>query len=122
MARPPLLAEGKLGIVAGGGTLPLHLIAACRAAGREFYVLALTDQADLTLTQGVPHDWNRLGAGGAGLEKLRDAGVKDVVFAGRVKRPSLVSIPKAISLRASVAAKPVLLTSLMGTIGADANR
>ena len=82
----------KLGIVAGGGALPLHLIAACRATGRDFHVLALEGQADPALTEGVPHDWNRLGAGGAGIEKLRDAGVREIVFAGRVRRPSLVAL------------------------------
>jgi DUF1009 family protein len=87
---PPRRA--KLGIVAGGGALPLHLIAACRATGRDFHVLALEGQADRSLTENVPHDWNRLGAGGAGLKKLRTAQVGEVVFAGRVKRPSLVAL------------------------------
>lgn len=106
MARPPLLAEGKLGIVAGGGTLPLQLIAACRAAGREVFVLALEGQADKSIVDGVEHKWNRLGAGGAGLDKLRDAGVKDVVFAGRVRRPSLVALRpdrKALAVFAKLA-------------------
>lgn len=106
MARPPLLAEGKLGIVAGGGTLPLHLIAACRASGRAVFVLAIEGQADEMVTDGVEHRWNRLGAGGAGLNKLHEAGVKDVVFAGRIRKPSLVALRpdrKALSLFAKIA-------------------
>jgi DUF1009 family protein len=89
---PPRRSKPKLGIVAGGGALPLHLIAACRASGRDFHVLALEGQADPTLGEGVPHDWNRLGAGGAGLRKLRYANVEEVVFAGRVKRPSFAAL------------------------------
>jgi DUF1009 family protein len=78
----------KLGIIAGGGDLPLRLIEAARSAGRDFYVLAIKNQADLALN-GVPHDWVRLGAAGTALELLRAAEVRDVVFAGRIKRPSL---------------------------------
>lgn len=79
----------KLGIIAGGGDLPARLIDAARAAGREVHVLAIQKQADLTLGDDIPHDWVRLGAGGKVLELLRRAGVREVVFAGRIKRPSL---------------------------------
>lgn len=79
----------KLGIVAGGGDLPVRLIEAARAAGRELYVLAIKNQADFALHDGIPHHWVRLGAAGKGLELLHAAGVRDVVFAGRIKRPSL---------------------------------
>jgi DUF1009 family protein len=106
MAPQPQPAEGKLGIVAGGGVLPHHLIAACRAVGREVYVLALEGQADPALTKGVLHDWNRLGAVGGGIGKLRANGVRDLVFAGRVKRPSLAALRpdrKALSILATVA-------------------
>lgn len=79
----------KLGIIAGSGDLPLQLIDAARTAGREFYVLAIKNQANFVLGDDVPHDWVRLGAAGKGLDLLRAAGVRDVVFAGGIKRPSL---------------------------------
>lgn len=79
----------KLGIVAGGGDLPAKLVAVCRATGREVFVLALVDQADPSLTEGVDHAWVRLGAAGTALKALHGAGVKDLVMAGRVRRPSL---------------------------------
>lgn len=79
----------KLGIIAGSGDLPLRLIEAARAAGRDFYVLAIKNQADFVLADDVPHDWVRLGAAGKGLDLLRAAGVREVVFAGGIKRPSL---------------------------------
>lgn len=82
----------KLGIIAGGGDLPVRLIEAARAAGRELYVLAIKNQADLALPDGIAHDWVRLGAGGKGLDLLRAAGVRDIVFAGRIKRPSLTAL------------------------------
>jgi DUF1009 family protein len=79
----------KLGIIAGGGDLPLRLIEAARAAGRPFYVLAIKDQAELALGGDTPHDWVRLGAAGKGIDLLHANQVQDVVFAGRIKRPSL---------------------------------
>lgn len=79
----------KLGIIAGGGDLPVRLIEAARAAGRPYYVLALKDQADLTLGGDTPHDWVRIGAAGKGMDLLHANQVRDVVFAGRIKRPSL---------------------------------
>lgn len=79
----------KLGIIAGGGDLPLRLIEAARAAGRPYYVLAIKDQAELTLGGDTPHDWVRLGAAGKGIDLLRANQVHELVFAGRIKRPSL---------------------------------
>ncbi len=81
-----------LGIVAGGGALPREIIAACRARGQSFYVLALDGQADPETTNGAPHSWHRMGAAGAIFAALRAAGVQEVVFAGKVKRPSLLAV------------------------------
>ncbi|HEV7369075.1 LpxI family protein [Arenibaculum sp.] len=82
----------KLGIVAGGGDLPFRLIEACRAAGRPFFVLALDGHADDGVCAGVPHARVRLGAAGQALDALRDAGVTEIVLAGRVRRPSLAEL------------------------------
>lgn len=78
----------KLGIIAGRGDLPVRLVEAARAAGREVYVLAIKNQVDQPL-DGILHDWIRLGAAGKALDLLRANGVVDLVFAGAVKRPSL---------------------------------
>lgn len=82
----------KLGILAGGGPLPVRLIQSCRASGRQFFVAAFEDQTDPETVEGVPHAWVRLGAAGTLVEKLREAGVEDLVFAGRVRRPSLSAL------------------------------
>ena len=82
----------KLGILAGGGPLPVRLIQSCRASGRQFFVAAFEDQTDPETVDGVPHAWVRLGAAGTLLEKLSEAGVEDLVFAGRICRPSLSAL------------------------------
>lgn len=83
------MALPKLGIIAGQGRLPRHLINACKAAGRSFFVLALDGHADGRALGDVPQAWIRLGDGGKAIELLHGAEVEELVFAGGVRRPSL---------------------------------
>ena len=68
------------------------MISACQASGRNFFVIAIEDQADPETVDGVPHAWNRLGAVGTSLDLLREAGVEELVLAGRIKRPSMLAM------------------------------
>ncbi|MBW7849017.1 MAG: UDP-2,3-diacylglucosamine diphosphatase LpxI [Rhodospirillales bacterium] len=79
----------KLGIVAGGGELPARLVGACRASGRDVFVLAIEGNAEPGSLDGVPHAWIRLGEAAEGFRLLRQAGVDEVVMAGRIRRPTL---------------------------------
>ena len=81
-----------LGIVAGSGVLPRRLIEASRAKGRDVFVLALTGHAEPELVEGVAHRWCRIGAAATGLQTLREHGVRELVLAGAIRRPSLISI------------------------------
>jgi hypothetical protein len=83
---------GKLCIVAGGGDLPRMIIDACRGSNRDFHVFALQGQADAATVEDVPHDWFRLGAGGAALKRLRELSINEIVLAGSVRRPSFASL------------------------------
>lgn len=82
----------KLGILAGGGDLPLRIVRACQASGRPFFVVAFEGQTPAEIVEGVPHAWARLGAAGTTLKLLREAGVEEVVLAGPVRRPSLAEL------------------------------
>lgn len=82
----------KLGIVAGAGRLPGHLIDACRASGRSHFVLALEGHADAETLAEAPQGWIRLGEGGKGIELLHRERVEELVFAGAVRRPSLAEL------------------------------
>lgn len=79
----------KLGILAGGGTLPAKLAAAARGAGRAVFVVAFEGHTDPSAVAGVPHLWSRFGAAGSIIERLHREGVAELVFAGPVRRPSL---------------------------------
>ena len=82
----------KLGIIAGGGAAPRHLIDACRNLGRDFFVICLEGQADSGLADGLPHVWLHFGAL-AMLKTLADEQqLKEAVMIGRVRRPSLLEI------------------------------
>jgi UDP-2,3-diacylglucosamine hydrolase len=83
---------GRLGILAGSGELPRRIIAACRDADRDFFVLAFKGEADPTILAGVPHATVRLGAAGEGFRLLHEAGVDELVFAGALKRPTVTSL------------------------------
>jgi hypothetical protein len=88
----------RLGILAGGGTLPALLVDTCIRQRRPFFVIAFEGQADAALVaarpdgQAVPHTWVRVGAAGRTVRLLRREGVRDLVMAGRMRRPSLVSL------------------------------
>lgn len=80
----------KLGIIAGGGSLPRSLIEHCRKQGRSFFVLAIKDNADpATIGDDVPHLWIRLGQAGTGFKRFAEEKVEEVVMIGTIRRPTL---------------------------------
>ncbi len=65
------------------------MIQACREAGRSFFVVAIEGQADPAGLEGVPHAWCRMGAAAKGEKLLREFDPQEVVFVGKVRRPSI---------------------------------
>ena len=71
----------KLGIIAGGGTIPKMLIEHCQKLNRPFFVLAIEGNADKALIDGsVPHLWLRIGQ------------VEEVIMIGTIKRPGFFDL------------------------------
>ena len=56
------------------------------------FVLALEGAAEPETVHGVPHAWCRLGGAVTGLSLLRQNNVTELVLAGSVRRPSLVTL------------------------------
>lgn len=78
----------KLGIIAGGGRLPLRLIIACEQRGIEIFIVAFEGQTDPAILKGRPHVVTRVGAMGKIIRALKDHGVRDIVMIGGMRRPS----------------------------------
>ena len=81
--------QPKLGILAGGGTLPARLIEHCRTTGRPYFVVAFSGHCDAETVRDAPHAWFRLGAAGSIINALRTAAVRDLVMVGWIARPRL---------------------------------
>jgi len=88
----------KLGLIAGGGALPVELAAHCEAAGRAFAVMRLRSFADPALAR-YPGVEVGLGEFGKAFKALRAEGCEVVCFAGNVSRPDFgVLMPDARGL------------------------
>ena len=84
--------QPKLGIIAAGGAVPVHVMNHCRDSGRDVFVLALQGHADELELDGVPHARIRLGAAGKMISALHDAKAEEVVLIGQLRRPSLLEL------------------------------
>lgn len=82
----------KLGIIAGGGSLPERLLHACDRRGIEVFIVGFEGQTDRTLMRGRVHMITRLGAAGRIIETLKAHGVQDLVMIGSIRRPGLAEL------------------------------
>ena len=81
-----------LGIVAGGGSLPRRLVEACQSSGRGCYVIAIEGHTEPVTVQGVDHLWIRMGQSEKAVHALKEAGARELVMVGAVKRPSMTEL------------------------------
>jgi DUF1009 family protein len=90
----------RLGILAGGGGAPGHLIGACQKLGRDFFVICLEGQAEAGFAHDLPHAWLHLGAMAKLKELTATEGLKELVMIGRVRRPSIAELkPDFLALK-----------------------
>ena len=87
-----MLAEGPLGILAGGGPFPGQVAEAAKAGGRDVFIIGFEDFAEPAVIGAYPHAMVRLGAAGRMLGLLRAKGCRDLVLVGPVRRPSLLDL------------------------------
>jgi DUF1009 family protein len=81
----------KLGLIAGGGPLPAGLAAACRAAGRPYFVIRLRGIAESAM-EAHPGAEVGLAELGKCFKTLKTAGCGAVCLAGVVKRPDFSAL------------------------------
>ena len=97
-----------IGIVAGGGSLPLEVARSITGRGDQVHFILVEGAADDVL-KSYPHtvvNWAEFGRAARALEA---AGVQDVVFLGKYNRPNLTSAKPNLDL---VFALPKLLKIL----------
>jgi len=85
------LAAAKLGLIAGGGGLPLSLAKHCQASGRPFFVIRLRGFADAVM-EPFPGAEAGIAEMGRVFELLKREGCTAVCMAGLVKRPDFSAL------------------------------
>jgi DUF1009 family protein len=80
-----------LGLIAGGGGLPLEIARSCEAAGRPVFVIRLAGLATPELRRYPGADVG-LAEFGRCVKALRGAGCRNVTFAGDVRRPDFAAL------------------------------
>lgn len=76
----------RIGILAGGGSLPREIAEIAAARGSAVHVVAIDGEADEEFG-GLPLTWVNWGQIGGMLKALKSAGAQDLVIVGRVRRP-----------------------------------
>lgn len=92
-----MIKTSPLGILAGGGELPIYVVAECIAHNRPYLVITFQDQPQPHWPTPTVIDNDRivqlpLGAVGRVIKTLHNAGVTEVVMAGNLERTSLFSL------------------------------
>lgn len=82
----------KLGLIVGAKKLPLLLAAELAKKGRSFTVLTISGVADEKAWKKYNPKSIKIGELGKAFKILKEEGVKQVIFLGKVHRPSLTEI------------------------------
>ena len=108
MASP---SRKALGIIAGGGDLPLAIAGCARESGREVFILALTGSADEAVA-AYPHEWIAVGEVGKAIKALHAHDCDEVLLAGKLDRPKFSEIK--LDVKAVLVAPRVIAASFKG--------
>lgn len=79
-------SQPKIGIVAGGGELPLEIARSCQSAGRELHILAV-DEFAADVPADIPHTRVPISKIGRSMRVLKQQSCRDLVFVGHFARP-----------------------------------
>ena len=104
--------SGTLGIVAGGGELPIAIAQTARDKGRAVFILALEGAARPSDVASFPHGFVSIGEVGKAIRLLKQAGCSDITLAGRVSRPDFGNLK--LDTRGAMALPRVVAAALKG--------
>lgn len=105
---PGSTREGRIGILAGGGSLPLEIAHSLAARGAPPFLVLIDGEADADFSgfETTRANWGQIGRM---IRSLQQAGCTRLVLAGRVRRPDLARIKPDLGL---VRALPTVLRLL----------
>ena len=83
--------RGRIGIVAGSGSLPAAIAEDAKAAGHNPFIVGLAGDAESSIER-FPHAYVNIGQAGRLLGTLRREGCTRLVFVGGLRRPNLFRI------------------------------
>jgi DUF1009 family protein len=92
IAPPRAMKPGPVAIIAGSGTLPLHVAASAERAGHTVFVALLAGSADAADYGAFDHQTFGLGQFGALSKALTSRCILDAAFIGAVVRPGITDI------------------------------
>lgn len=84
-----MMPHNRIGILAGGGMLPVLIRDACRRDNQAFHVVVLDGQGDPAIFADDSHTVIRLGAAGATIKNLKKEQCDALVLAGTIRRPGM---------------------------------
>lgn len=83
----------KLGILAGAGNLPKHVVASCKDKGIDYCIIGFEDEIDPEIFLDEKHLYKfKIYAVSKIINKLKSEGVTHVTLTGRVKRADLARL------------------------------
>ncbi len=105
------MSAQKVGVIAGGGALPVRLAEACRLTGRPYFIARIAGMAERALQEHPGAEFG-LGEMGARFKALKAAGVEAVALVGMVKRPDFATLK--LDARAALMLPRVLAAAKKG--------
>ena len=78
----------KLGMIAGGGMMPVEIIKHCNNTGKKIFVVGIEPFGKEEELKNAPHIFAKMGEAGKIFKALSQNDVYEIVLAGGIKRPS----------------------------------
>ena len=79
----------KVGMIAGGGNMPVEIIKHCKEKGIEIFVIGLESFATEEQLKDAPHCFAKIAEAGKMMKAFKKNDIHHIVLAGGIKRPSL---------------------------------
>jgi len=103
----------SIGLVAGSGLLPHRVLEACDAQGIDVFIIGFDGVTDPAILKDRKYILTRIGAAGRIMNTLKAHHIKDLVFIGGLRRPTIRD------MRPDLRAIPFYLKMLLSSLGDD---